>query len=181
MITTWNIPDLFTQGDRVTWIETFSGYNPSTDTLSCFLRGLDKALDLTGVPLLTDAGWEFTITETQSATFNPGKYKAQFIFFGTRGRATLGSADLVVLPSFEGLATLETRTDDEIELEQITVAIARLASGAVAEYRIGDRMMRYQDLAALTQRQQYLRNRIAKAKNPKNIGGRNVGVRFSND
>jgi hypothetical protein len=136
-------------------------------------------LDLTGVPLLTDEGWEFTILEAQSATLNPGKYKAQFVFFGTSGRATLGSADLLVLPNFESLTTLETRTVDEIELEQITMAIARLASGAVAEYRIGDRMMRYQDLEQLTKRQRELRNRIAMTKNPGTVGGRNVGIRFS--
>ncbi|MEO0015067.1 MAG: hypothetical protein RLZZ535_3456, partial [Cyanobacteriota bacterium] len=121
------------------------------------------------------------ILETQSATLLPGKYKTQFVINASgTGRQTLGSTDLIVLPSLEDLSTFETRTPDEIELEQITIAIAKLASGAVSEYRIGDRMVRYQDLSALTQRQQYLRNRIAKAKNPKSIGGRNVGVRFSN-
>ena len=85
---------------------------------------------------------------------------------------------MLLEPSFEALTTLETRTVDEIELEQITLAIARLVSGAVAEYRIGDRMMRYQDLEQLTKRQRELRQRIAIASGIGKPGGRNVGVRF---
>lgn len=190
----WNIPQKITQGDRITWTQNLDEFDSAFDTLSCFLRGQNSALDLTGVPLLLAGGnaplqgacstpalggWEFNILEAQASGLNPGSYKAQFVIFGAHyGRKTLSTTDLIVLPNFESLTTLETRTVDEIELEQITMAIAKLAGGAVAEYRIGDRMMRYQDLEQLTKRQRDLRNRIAMAKNPGNIGGRNVGIRF---
>jgi hypothetical protein len=175
----FNIPKSFTQGDRVSWWEHFPEHNPLTDTLSCFIRGLNSALDLTAIGSVD--GFEFTLNEASSMQLVPGNYQAQFVIYPSSGRLTLGKIKLTVLSSFEDLTTIDPRSDDEKELEQITIAIAKLASGAVSEYRIGDRLMRYQDLSALTQRQQYLRNRIAKAKKPKNIGGRNVGVRFSND
>jgi hypothetical protein len=175
----WNIPTTITQGDRFSWWEHLSLYNPLTNTLSCFIRGQSGALDLTATGSVDR--FEFTVDSVQSMGLPAGKYKTQFVIFElTTTRKTLGSTDLLILPSFEGLTQIETRSSDEIELETITSAIARLVSGAVSEYRIGDRMMRYQDLNQLTQRQQYLRNRIAKAKNPGSIGGRNVGIRFEN-
>ena len=177
----WTVPQKITQGDRITWTQNLDALDSAFDTLSCFLRGQNSALDLTGTPLLL-GGWEFLIPEAVGATLQTGKYKAQFVIFSVaKGRQTLGSTDLIVQPSFEAFTTLETRSPDEIELEQITMAIAKLVSGAVAEYRIGDRMMRYQDLEQLTKRQRELRNRIAMTKKSGNIGGRNVGVRFSND
>jgi hypothetical protein len=175
----FNIPTQITQGDRTSWWEHFPEHNPLTDTLSCFIRGQATALDLTAVGSVD--GFEFTLSETSSMQLLPGNYQAQFVIYPSSGRLTLGKTKLTVLTSFEDLTELDVRSDDEKELEQITIAIAKLASGAVSEYRIGDRLVRYQDLTVLTQRQQYLRNRIAKAKNPKSIGGRNVGVRFSND
>lgn len=175
----FNIPTQITQGDRASWWEHFPEHNPLTDTLTCFIRGQATALDLTAVGSVD--GFEFTLSETSSMQMTPGNYQAQFVIYPSSGRLTLGNTNLTVLSSFEDLTQIDPRSDDEKELEQITTAIARLAGGAVSEYRIGDRLMRYQDLSALTQRQQYLRNRIAKTKSPKSIGGRNVGVRFSND
>lgn len=175
----WTIPQTITQGDRITWKQSLDGYNNTTDTLACFIRGLSAGLDLTGTPTpQTEGGWEFTILEAQSTTLSPGNYKAQFVVFSGTGRKTLGSTDLLVCPSFENLTQFDVRSADEKELALITEAIAKLVSGAVSEYRVGDRMMRYQDLEQLTRRQRELKNRIAKAKNPNSIGGRNVGIRF---
>jgi hypothetical protein len=170
----WNIPQTITQGDRVFWSQILDGYNNITDTLSCFIRGASGGIDLTGVP--SGDGWDFTINEAQSTTFASGNYKAQFVVFSGLGRETLGTVDLLVCPSFENLTEFDARTADQKELAVITEAIGKLVTGAVAEYRVGDRMMRYQDLNQLTQRQRELRNRIAKTKNP---GGRNVPIRFS--
>jgi hypothetical protein len=174
----FNIPTTITQGDRVTWKEILPDYNPIIDTLSCFVRGA-TALDLTGIPGSDD--WDFLIGSTQSQALMVGTYRVQFVIYqaGVNRRA-LGTTELVVCQDFEGLTTLETRSPDEIELEAITKAIAAVVQGGTAEYRIGDRMVRYQDLAQLTERQRYLRNRIVKAKNPGSIGGRNVGIRFGN-
>ncbi|MEY2831658.1 MAG: hypothetical protein RLZZ574_916, partial [Cyanobacteriota bacterium] len=185
----FHIPTTITQGDRVTWKEILPDYNPVIDTLSCFVRGA-TALDLTGVA--TVDGWDFVIDSTESQALAVGTYRVQFVIYqaGAHGsldasrlsavarrvnRQALGITELVVCQGFEGLTTLETRSPDEIELEAITKAIAAVVQGGTAEYRIGDRMVRYQDLAQLTERQRYLRNRIAKVKNPGSIGGRNVG------
>ena len=169
----FNIPKQITQGDKTTWTEKLPNYNPLTDTLSCFIRG-QTALDLTGTA--TTEGWDFTIESGQSDKLTPGKYKTQFVVFefGTN-RKTLGKTELLVCPSFESLDTLETRSADEIELEAVTQAIARNSNG-VKEYWIGDRRLRYQDIGELTKRQRELRQRIALAKNPGAIGGRNVGA-----
>ena len=108
----------------------------------------------------------------------PGQYKTQFVIFSGSGRTTVGHTDLLVCPSFENLTEFDTRDEDEKELEAITRAIAKIASGGIAEYYIGTRRARYQDLDQLTRRQQYLRNRIARKKRG-GVGGRNVPVRFS--
>lgn len=173
----WNIPTQITQGDFITWSEELPDYNPATDTLSCFIRG-QSALDLTGVANGTK--WDFTLTSTQSDALIPSLYKTQFVIYaGGTNKTTLGSTDLVVCHSFENLTEFETRSADEIELEEITKAITKLSTGAVSEYEIGDRRMRYQDLDKLTARQRELRHRIAIASGRLKPGGRNVGVRFS--
>lgn len=174
----WTIPQKITQADRVTWTQTLADYNSTTDFLSCFIRGLSPGLDLSGVD--NGAGWDFLMSEEDSNGLAPGKYQAQFVIFqGGASRKALGIAQFLVCPAFENLPSIDSRSADEIELELITTAIAKLVSGAVAEYRIGDRMMRYQDLSELTNRQQYLRNRVAAAKNRGSIGGKNIGIRFS--
>ncbi len=183
----FNIPKQFTQGDCITWKEKLDQYNPATDNLSCFIRGQNGSLDLTATPLPsaspllggTEGGWEFLIPEVSSATLAPGVYKVQFVIVtAAKGRQTLGEADLEVCPSFEDLTTFDARDADEIELEAITKAIAELSSKNVAEYYIGTRRVRYNNLTELYERQKYLRNRIAKRKNKSTIGGRNVGIRF---
>ena len=171
-----NIPKQFTQGDRVTWITDLTIYNP--DSVTCYIRGASNPLDLIGVKV--NGGWEFTLTEDDSNMFTPGRYQAQLVIAtAAAGRQALGQAYFEVRPGFAQITELETRSPDEIELETISTAIAKLVSGAVAEYRIGDRMMRYQDLEQLTKRQDYLRKRVAIAHGKLKPGGRNVGVRFS--
>ena len=172
----WNIPKTITQSDRITFFQQLNDYNPATDTLSCFIRG-QAPLDLTGIP--TGSGWDFTIESVQSKMLIPGKYKTQFVVFEFGiNKKTLKTLDLLVLPSLENLTELETRSADEIELELIITAIAKLASGAVAEYRIGDRMMRYQDIGQLSRRLEYLRRRVAIAQRKLKPGGQNIGIRF---
>ena len=176
MAISWNIPQQITQGDLITWSQDKIGYNPATDTLNCFIRG-NSALDLTGVS--NGNGWDFEIASAQSANLIGGAYKTQFVILtASGGRTTLGHTDLLVCPSFENLTEFDTRDEDEKELEAITQAIGKIASGGIAEYYIGTRRARYQDLGELTKRQQYLRNRIAMKKRG-GIGGRNVGVRFT--
>ena len=159
----FNIPTQITQGDLITWSQELEGYNPVTDTLSCFIRGQSAVLDLNG------DGWDFEITSAQSANLTPGAYKTQFVIFSGSDRTTLGHTDLLVCLSFENLTEFDTRDSNEKELEAITKAIAQLSNG-VAEYYIGDRRVRYQDLGELSKRQRELRNRIAMAKNPGIIG-----------
>ena len=74
----WTVPQKITQGDRITWTQNLDGFDSAFDTLSCFLRGQNSALDLTGTPLLL-GGWEFLISEAVGATLQTGKYKAQFV------------------------------------------------------------------------------------------------------
>ena len=168
-----SIPQVITQGDRVIWQEDIFMFDPAKHTLAYFIRGESGSLNLTAI------GTSFEISGDQSIGIEPGRYKAQLVFFGLSIRQTLGVVDLQVNPSFENLTTVETKTPDEIELEAITKAIAIVASGGVAEYYIGDRRVRYQDLTGLTERQNYLRRRIAFKLNPGLIGGRNVGVGFT--
>ena len=173
-----NIPKSIIQGDRITWKQDKLGYDPNIDTMACFIRGQSNPIDLTGTPVAD--GWIFTLESAESSNFVPGKYKIQVVAFLPSGKETVGIYNFSVHPSFENITQLETRTPDEIELEDLNKAISKLASGAVAEYEIGDRKMRYQDLDKLTRRQEYLRRRIAIAQGRVKPGGRNIGVRYSN-
>ena len=171
------IPTEFTQGDRLSWYEHIPGRDPISDILKVFIVGRKAKLIVTANGGIS--GFEFSIASATTQALQPGKYKTQFAIFELSGdKTTLGTTEITVLPSFEGLTEIETRSADEIELELITNAIASLASGAVAEYRIGDRMMRYQDINQLTDRLKYLRTRIAIATGKIKPGGRNIGVRF---
>ncbi|MEO0835924.1 MAG: hypothetical protein AAFY16_08050, partial [Cyanobacteria bacterium J06642_3] len=133
----WNIPNQITQGDDIEWSQTLEDYNPATDTLSCFIRGA-SSLDLTGIP--NGNQWDFTITSAQSQDLTPESYKTQFVIFkfGTKRKA-LGTTQLVVCQSFEKLENLETRSQDEIELDEVNKALAK----GVKEYSIGDRRVIY--------------------------------------
>ena len=172
------IPTEFTQGDRLSWYEHIPGYDPVSDILKVFIVGRGAKLTVTANGGIS--GFEFSIASATTQALQPGKYKAQFAIFELSGdKTTLGTTEITVLPSFEGLTEIETRSADEIELKLLVNAIAKLASGAVSEYRIGDRMMRYQDIDQLSRRLEYLRKRVAVANRKLKPGGRNIGVRFS--
>ena len=75
--------------------------------------------------------------------------------------------------------TEDVKTADEIELEAIEKAIAKmLTNGGVAEYQIKSRKMRYHSLDELYRQRDRLRLRIARRKNRGSIGGQNIGVSF---
>ncbi len=73
----------------------------------------------------------------------------------------------------------EVKSSDELELEAIEKAIAKmLSNGGVAEYQIKSRKMRYHSLDELYRQRDRLRIRIARRKNRAGIGGQNIGVSF---
>lgn len=170
----FNIPEQITQGDRVTWVSQFPGFDPQIDTAALFIRG-DNSLDLTGIPGFIN--WYFEISPSESMAMRAGLYMAQVVIFNAERRITLSTVTIDVLPSFENLTELDTRTTEQKELELLNEAIAKLSSG-VAEYYIGDRRVRYTELPQLYERQKYLQNRLASMKNKSSIGGRNVRIRW---
>ena len=171
----WNIPRQITQGDTFNWSQALADYKPADGTLKCIIIGVTK-LDLIGVPYFDQ--WNFVVSSSQAENLEPGKYKTQFTFTNLLGnKTTLGGTELLVCPSFEVLTELETRSVDEIELEQVNQAIAKLSNG-IKEYWIGDRKLEYRDLDELYKRQQYLRTRVAIASGKLKPGGRNIGVSF---
>ena len=134
-------------------------------------------MDLTGVP--DGDSWIFAITEAQSNSLKAGKYNAMFtVYVNGYGRKTLDVVGIQVSANLAEAVEIDNRYDEEIELELVNEAIANCLSGGVAEYEIGDRRIRYQDIEGLFKRQRYLQTRLAKRMNRGSIGGRNVGVRF---
>ena len=72
----------------------------------------------------------------------------------------------------------ETKSSDELELEAIEKAIAKmLTNGGVAEYQIKSRKMKYQSLDELYRQRDRLRIRIARRKRG-GVGGQNIGISF---
>ncbi len=73
----------------------------------------------------------------------------------------------------------EVKTSDEIELEAIENAIAKmLTNGGVAKYQIKSRKMRYHSLDELYRQRDRLRSGMVRRKNRGSIGGNNIGISF---
>ncbi|MEM9271512.1 MAG: hypothetical protein AAGA80_00925 [Cyanobacteria bacterium P01_F01_bin.143] len=72
----------------------------------------------------------------------------------------------------------EVKSSDELELEAIEKAIAKmLTNGGVAEYQIKSRKIRYHSLDELYRQRDRLRIRIARRKRA-GVGGKNLGISF---
>ncbi|WP_319419477.1 hypothetical protein [Pleurocapsa sp. FMAR1] len=171
-----NPPKSIVSGDFKKWISTLPEYPPTEWQLSWAIRG-ESVLDLVASPY--DGNYQTQISSTQSANLLPGTYSWQAMVTRGNERTTIATGSIMVIQDLARASTgFEARFSDEIELELLTKAIAELSSKNVAEYYIGTRKVRYNDLASLYERQKYLRNRIAKLKNKSSIGGRNVGVSF---
>tara|TARA_A100001515_G_scaffold71265_1_gene56672 strand:+ start:228 stop:800 length:573 start_codon:yes stop_codon:yes gene_type:complete len=156
-----NIPSEIRAGDTVKWRD-----NSTTDvfgneidsaswTLKYYLRTNERPAGHTATGSAYQQGWEFTISATDSAGFDPGTWYFQAIAEKNAEKITLGSGRLTVEAALEYTGTpglFDGRSQAKKDLEAVQTAIRTLlAGGAVQEYRIGNRNLKRYDLADLIQ------------------------------
>lgn len=189
------IPARITAGDTVTWTELAQtdpqlGQLASADwTLSFSLRGPVAVAnnDVAGTP--QGAGWLMTLSSALTASMNTTAKAARWYWqaYATKGgtRVTVGSGTLQVDANLSGVAgVVDMRSNAEQILAQIDATIlARTTGGAVAEYTIGSRSMKYMstpELLALKSRYQIaVRNERRRQAIKNGLGaGDRIGIRF---
>lgn len=176
-----NITPIITAGDATSWIDDpFTAPDGSVITslaysLGYAFRGPGATLDLTGTA--KGSGWQFSLTNAQTATFNNSGARVQWFFqaFATANvggaRYTAGNGALVVLPNLAGLTgTYDGRTQVERDLAAVTAEIsARITGGLTLEYTIGNRNLKKEATAALLEMQSRLRVQLARQKTAQSI------------
>lgn len=192
------IPARITAGDTVTWSEfalqsAFGApINSGAYVLSFSFRGPVQAsgFDITGTA--NGGGWDMSISAGESGGMNAGTDVARWFWqaYATASsqRQTVGKGVLLVEPNLMGLtgAAFDGRSKAEQILTQIdNTILARTTGGAVQEYTIGTRSLKYMpmaDLLALKSRYQTIVARERKAQRLKNGLGSpdRIGVRFRN-
>lgn len=169
-----SIPRVLIAGDSYIWLDNFADYPVAEWRLMHLIRGAENKLDIPAV--VVGNAWQSTIASEESALFSPGKYWVQIQVAQPDNRITLDTIELTVKPNFADLNTYDGRSDDEKELEAVSLAIVDISNKGISEYQIKGRQVVYQDLSDLIRLRDRLRARIAKAKN--NGKSRNSYVSF---
>jgi len=189
-----NIPTKFRAGDTVKWRDDSTtdvfGNEISSESwsLKYFLRTNvpSEGHISTGVAYLQ--GWEFTITATDSTSFDAGTWYFQAIAEKGSEKITLGLGQLTVEAALEYSGTpgaFDGRTQAQKDLDAVQTAIRTLiAGGAVQEYKIGNRNLKRYELPDLLQLEGKLKAEVMREKQADLIANglgnpRNMFVRFN--
>jgi membrane-associated protease RseP (regulator of RpoE activity) len=181
------IPVSFRAGDRVVWIEEDA---PATATAATAYLRTNAAAGLTLAGVAVTGGWEFTISSAASAALAVADWTCQITATVSAEQQTVRVASFKVLRSlvYTGSpAALDLRTQAQIDLDSVEVAIRSLTSGA-QEYWIGTgnggRRVRRADLEQLIAWRDRLKAQVAAEQRAEDAAnGRNsersVFVRFT--
>ncbi len=164
-----DIPKTIIAGTTVEWVDeaTTAGVDEvitSTDwTLEYYLRTntASEGLTTTGTQYQNTTGWKFTITSTQSNELASGIYYWAARAFKSGKVFEIGNGQLEVKQSLQYSGTpsaIDNRTQAEKDLETVQAAIRTLTEDKAAEYSIGNRRFKRQDLATLITRESQLKS-----------------------
>ena len=185
-----DIPAVIPAGTTIKWRDPsatvpFDETATSADwTLTYYLRS--SAPDAhTVVGTAHNSGWEFVISATDSAGFDEGKWGWEAILIKGDDKHRIGHGDIEVKQTliYTGTAgVLETRTRNEIDRDNIEIALRKFNDG-VQEYTIGNRTFKRVHMNDLRVRLQELKsicNREKAAQTQAQGLGRpdTVGIRF---
>lgn len=190
-----NIPSEIRAGDTIKWRDGPTTDNFGNDiksdewTLKYFLRTNQAPTAFNTTGAIYNQGWEFTISATDSATFDAGTWYWQAIATKAAESLTLGYGSLTVEASLSytgsGNLKFDGRSQAKKDLEAVQTAIRTLlAGGAVQEYRIGNRNLKRYDLADLIQLEGRLKAEVKREEQAELIANglgnpRNMFVRFN--
>ena len=189
-----NIPSEIRAGDTIKWRDNSSndvfGNEIKSDewTLKYYLRTNVRPTAHTATGSAYSTGWEFTISATDSATFDVGQWYWQAIATKSSEKITLGYGKLTVEAALEYSGTpgqFDGRSQVRKDLEAVQTAIRTLISGgAVQEYKIGNRNLKRYDLPDLIQLEGRLKAEVKREEQADLIANglgnpRNMFVRFN--
>jgi hypothetical protein len=151
------IPATIRAGDTIKWRDDpakdvlGNEIGSSSWTLTYYLRTNTASEGATVVGVAYGQGWEFTITASTSAGFEPGLWFFQAVATSGADKQTLGSGQLQVEVALSYAGTpgaFDGRSQARKDLEAVQTAIRSMVSGgAVAEYTIGNRRLKKMELA----------------------------------
>lgn len=185
-------PSRFIAGDTLTFdvdALTIGGEIIASDawTLTYRIRGNSVSLDQAATA--NGTGWTVTVAKATSQAYVAGKYGFSVEvaeIAGAMRRFTLGQGSVEILPNMAtAAATFEGRSLAEQDLEAVEAAIrARLTGGAVAEYSIAGRALRYESMTALIMLRDDLKRQVFAAQQAAAIAAglktrKRVGIRFA--
>lgn len=186
------LPATIRAGDTLTWIE-LPGVDSAGDevdstswTLTVYFRKGAAADTATGVAR-ADGGWDLELTAAETGALAAGRWDWQALATSGSDAVTLRSGSITVLQSlaYSGTpATFDGRSQAEIDLEAVQVAIRTIVAGGVTQYSIGTRQATKIDLGTLMQREAQLKAEVAREKAAARVAAglgdpRNLFVRFS--
>lgn len=134
-------PRSFVAGSTVSWKKSLVDY-PASDgwTLKYFLRGPGEALDITCT--VAGATHVATISATNSKR-EPGDYWMQGRVENAGGEKYVVFEDRVVVePALDAANTFDGRSENELMLANVRLALGKAVSKNAAEYQIANRMKR---------------------------------------
>ena len=178
-------PSEIRAGDAVEWTDDLA---PTANSYTYYFR-TNAAAGATCSGTLSNGIWSFTLSGATTANFTAGAwfYQAISVTAGAPTTQRYGGFDVLPSLTYSGSATaIDLRSQAQIDLEAVEVAIRALASGA-QEYRIGTatggRMVKRAELAQLIAWRDRLKADVAREKLAENVAngkgdGRSLYIRF---
>ena len=164
-----DLPSVITAGTTIEWVDeaTTAGINETISspdwTLEYYLRTntASEGHTATGTQYQNSTGWQFTISATDSAGFDAGNWFWSARAFKSGKVFEIGSGELEVKQSLQYSGTpaaIDNRTQAQKDLDSVQAAIRTLIEDKAAEYSIGNRRFKRQDLATLITRESQLKS-----------------------
>jgi hypothetical protein len=163
------IPATIRAGDTVRWRDEASTDNlgnpidSGTWTLTYYLRTNTASEGATVVGAASGTGWDFVLAAATSAGFDAGQWYWQAIATSGSDKVTLGAGQLQVLAALNYTGTpgaFDGRSQAQIDLDAVQVAIRTIVSGGAKQYSIGSRSFTKLDLSELMERESKLKAEV---------------------
>lgn len=152
-------------GDSMRWQRSFHEYPASAGwTLTYALNNAAQRYIVASEDVVADSdGFTVSIPSSETKTWAPGEYLWLAVLqnASTGARITGAAGRITIQPDvLDATAPIDTRTQEEIALENVKATIAGRASDGVLEYKIGDRELRRYSMAELMSLKSYLASEV---------------------
>jgi hypothetical protein len=152
-------------GDSLAWNRSFEEYPASAGwTLTYALNSASQRYIVADADVVADSdGFSVNIPSAETKLWVPGEYLWLAVLqnAGTGARITGASGRVTVQPDvLDASAPIDTRSREEVALENVRALLAGRASDGVLEYKIGDRELRRYSMNELMKLKSYLAGEV---------------------